>query len=144
MSSSNGSRTGITAEITVGLVGPDDGRLPLMASLAYSCADPYAITVAFDVGTDQPVEWALARDLLAASLHGREGIGDFQAWPSGETGGVKILHLSMTSPFGHAQCEASAEAISEFLDRTFDLVPDGDEPEYLNFDAELAELLSEA
>jgi hypothetical protein len=144
MSSSNGSRTGVTADITVGLVGPDDGLLPLRASLAYSCAEPYAVTVAFDVGTDQPVEWALARDLLAASLHAREGIGDFQAWPSRETGGIKILHLSMTSPFGHAKFEASAEDISEFLDRTFDLVPDGAEPDFLDFDAELAELLSEA
>jgi hypothetical protein len=144
MSSSNGSRTGVTAEITIGLVGPEDGLLPLMASLAYSCADPYAVTMAFDVGTDQPVEWALSRDLLTASLHAHEGIGDFQAWPSAEPGGVKVLHLSMTSPFGHAQFEASAEDISAFLARTFDLVAAGHEPTHLDIDAELAELLSEA
>jgi hypothetical protein len=144
MSRSNRSRTGVTAEITIGLVGPEDGLLPLVASLAYSCADPYAITMAFDVGTDQPVEWALSRDLLVASLHAHEGIGDFQAWPSGVPGGGQVLHLSMTSPFGHAQFEATADDISAFLGRTFDLVPAGQELTYLDIDAELAELLSEA
>jgi Streptomyces sporulation and cell division protein, SsgA len=141
--SSNGSRTGVTTEITVGLVTPDNGLLPLMASLAYSVGDPYAVTMAFEVGTDEPVEWALARELLAAALDAVEGIGDFQAWPS-EPGGVKILHMSMTSPFGQAQFEASAEDISAFLDRTFELVPAGQEAAHLNLDAELAALFSQA
>jgi hypothetical protein len=144
MSSSSGSRIGVTAEITLGLVGPEDGLVPLMATLAYNCSDPYAITMAFHVGTDEPVEWALARDLLAAARSGHEGIGDFQAWPSTEPGGIEILNLSMTSPFGHARFEASAEDISEFLDRTFELVPDGQESSHLDFDDELAALLSEA
>jgi Streptomyces sporulation and cell division protein, SsgA len=77
-------------------------------------------------------------------MQAREGIGDFQAWPSGDAGGIKILHLSMTSPFGHASFEASADDISAFLDRTFELLPDGQEPAYLNLDSELTELLSEA
>jgi hypothetical protein len=46
----------------------------------------------------------------------------------------------MTSPFGHAQFEASAAAFETFLARTYELVPDGDEPEYMDFDAELTEL----
>jgi len=144
MSSSNGSRIAVEAEITMGLVGPDDGLLPLMVTLAYRCDDPYAVTMAFEVGTGQPVEWALARDLLAASLQAQEGIGDFMAWPSAELGGFGILHLSMTSPNGHAEFETSAEDISAFLDRTYELVQDGQESSHLDLDAELAELLSEA
>ena len=50
----------------------------------------------------------------------------------------------MTSPFGHAQFEASAAAIETFLARIYELVPDGAESEYMDFDAELAELLSQA
>jgi hypothetical protein len=80
--STKGSRTAVTAEVSLGLVGPENGIVPLMASLTYSCADPYAVTMAFHVGTAEPVEWTLARDLLAAALHSREGIGDVQAWPS--------------------------------------------------------------
>ncbi len=151
---SSNSRTAVSAELGLGLVGPEQTIVPLMASLYYSCHDPYAVKIAFHIGTDEPVEWALARDLLAAALHSREGIGDVRAWPSaasadpaaeaGTAAGRKILNISMTSPFGHAQFEASAAAIETFLARTFQLVPDGQEPAYMNFDAELEELLSQA
>ncbi len=50
----------------------------------------------------------------------------------------------MTSPFGPAQFEASAAAIEAFLAQTYQLVPDGQESAYLDLDAELAELLSQA
>jgi len=151
---SSNSRTAVSAELGLGLVGPEQTIVPLMASLYYSCRDPYAVKIAFHVGTDEPVEWTLARDLLAAALYSREGIGDVQAWPSaasadpaaevGAAAGRKILNISMTSPFGHAQFEASAVAIETFLARTFQLVPSGREPAYMNFDAELEELLSQA
>ena len=143
------SRTAVSTELGLGLVGPEQKIVPLMASLYYSCHDPYAVKMAFHIGTDEPVEWVLARDLLAAALHSREGIGDVQAWPSaaatGEAaGGQKIMNIAMTSPYGHAQFEASAAAIETFLAQTYQLVPDGSESSYLDFDAELAELLSEA
>ncbi len=146
---SSNSRTAISAELGLGLVGPEHTIVPLMASLYYTCHDPYAVKMAFHVGTDEPVEWTLARDLLAAALHSREGIGDVRAWPSaaskgGTPAGQKILNIAMTSPFGHAQFEASAAAIEAFLARTYQLVPDGQESAYLDFDAELTDLLSQA
>ena len=124
---SSNSRTAVSAELGLGLVGPEQTIVPLMASLYYSCHDPYAVKMAFHVGTDEPVEWTLARDLLAAALHSREGIGDVQAWPSaasteGKPRGQKILNIAMTSPFGHAQFEASAAAIEAFLAQTYQLV----------------------
>jgi hypothetical protein len=148
--SSNSSRTAVSAELGLGLVGPERTIVPLMASLSYSCQDPYAVKIAFHVGTDEPVEWTLARDLLAAALHSREGIGDVQAWPSAASGngvpgiGQKVLNISMTSPFGHAQFEASAAAVDSFLAQTFQVVPDGHESDFMDFDAELTELLSQA
>jgi hypothetical protein len=150
------SRADVSAELGLGLIGPEHTIVPLMASLSYSCADPYAIWMAFHVGTDEPVEWALARDLLAAALHFREGIGDVQAWPSaassdpaagaleGAAAGHEILNIAMSSPFGFAQFEVSARAIEAFLQRTYTVVPIGQESRYLNFDAELTELLSQA
>jgi len=151
------SRTAISAELGLGLVGPKGTLVPLMASLYYSCNEPYAVRMAFHVGTDEPVEWTLARELLAAALHSREGIGDVQAWPSvasidAGAGGApeqdaadyQILNLAMTSPFGQAQFEIGARDIEEFLHRTFTIVPAGQESSYLDFDAELSELLSQA
>jgi Streptomyces sporulation and cell division protein, SsgA len=144
------SSTAVSAELGLGLVGPERTIVPLMASLTYSCQDPYAVKIAFHVGTDEPVEWTLARDLLAAALHSREGIGDVQAWPSaasdeGLTGmGQRVLNISMTSPFGHAQFESSAAAVEAFLAQTYQIVPEGHECDYMDFDAELTELLSQA
>ncbi|HLK78584.1 MAG TPA: SsgA family sporulation/cell division regulator [Streptosporangiaceae bacterium] len=150
----NNSRVAVSAELSLGLVGPEHTIVPLMASLHYTCQDPYAVRMAFHVGTDEPVEWTLARDLLAAALHSREGIGDVQAWPSAAPGdpadpdvdgdGTGILNISMTSPFGHAQFEAPAAAVGGFLRRTFRIVPAGQESLFIDFDAELTQLLSQA
>jgi hypothetical protein len=149
------SRAAVSAELSLGLVRPQHTIVPLMASLHYSASDPYAIHMAFHVGTDEPVEWTFARDLLAAALHSREGIGDVQAWPSAAPGdpaaepeggaaGPRVLNLSMTSPFGHAQFEAAWADIAAFLRRTYEIVPAGQETDFIDFDAELAALLSEA
>ena len=145
------SRVAVSAELSLGLIGPEHTVVPLMASLHYTCQDPYAVKMAFHVGTDEPVEWTLARDLLAAALHSREGIGDVQAWPSaapddpaGAAAGSGILNISMTSPFGHAQFEAPAAAVASFLRRTYRIVPAGSESLFIDFDAELTQLLSQA
>lgn len=147
------SRTDVSAELGLGLVGPERTIVPLTASLSYRCSDPYAIRMAFHVGTDEPVAWILARDLLAAGLHAPEGTGDVQAWPSAAAGdpaaagtaaGHQILNIAMTSPFGHAQFEVSARAIEAFLQCTYSIVAAGEEPAYLDLDAELAALLSGA
>jgi hypothetical protein len=146
----------VSAELGLGLVGPERTIVPLTAGLSYSCADPYAVRMAFEVGADEPVEWILARDLLAAALHGSEGLGDVRAWPSavscdpdvvamaGGAAGNAILNIAMSSPYGQAQFEVSAKAIEDFLQRTYQLVPTGQESSYLDFDAELTDLLSQA
>ena len=146
----------ISAELGLGLVGPERRIVPLTAGLSYNCADPYAVRMAFDIGTDKPVEWILARDLLAAALHGSEGLGDVRAWPSaascdpdvvaigGGAAGNAILNIAMSSPYGQAQFEVSAKAIEDFLQRTYQLVAAGQESSYLDFDAELTDLLSQA
>jgi hypothetical protein len=149
------TRTAVSADLSLGLVRPEHTIVPLMASLHYTRDDPYAVKMAFHVGTGEPVEWTLARELLAAALHSREGIGDVQVWPSaassdpeaggeGAASGHGIVNIAMTSPFGHAQFEAPASAIATFLSRTYQIVPDGQETDYIDFDAEISELLSQA
>ena len=58
--------------------------------------------------------------------------------------GSGILNIAMTSPFGHAQLEAPAASVASFLRRTYRIVPAGAESLFLDFDAELTELLSQA
>ncbi len=151
------SRSEVSAELSLALVGPERTLVPLTASLSYRCTDPYAVRMAFHVCTDEPVEWTFARDLLSAALDSREGIGDVRAWPSaascdpaagkaqeGVAAGHSTLNIAVSSPFGQAQFEMSARAMGEFLRRTYQVVPAGQESGYLDIDAELTELLSQA
>ena len=152
------SSTTISAELGLRLVVPQQTIVPLVASMYYSGSDPYAVRMAFHVGTDEPVEWIFARDLLAAGIESRQGEGDVQVWPSAascaeadgpevagarEIGGT-VLNIELSSPFGQAHFEAPAQAMSAFLQRTYQIVPAGKESRHIDIDAELNALLRSA
>jgi hypothetical protein len=130
----------VSAELGLSLVVPEHGAVPLVASLYYSAEDPYAIRMAFHVGTDEPVEWIFARDLLAAGLVGPVGEGDVQVWPS-DSDGADVLSIALSSPFGEAQFEAPLSATAEFLERTCKIIPAGAEADFIDLDAEIDGLL---
>jgi len=152
MSSIN--RGTVSAEHDLLLVGPDRVLVPLRAALRYSSQDPYAVTIAFDAGLGEPVEWTFSRELLAAALRGPEGIGDVRVWPSAASAdaedrvsagaGDKILNIVLGPPTGYARFETDAAEIEAYLARTYDLVPVGQETACLDLDAELTELLGQA
>lgn len=140
----------ISAELGLRLVVPQQTIVPLVASMYYSGTDPYAVRMAFHVGTDEPVEWIFARDLLAAGIEARQGEGDVQVWPSptscAETEALvgPVLNIELSSPFGQAHFEAPAEAMSAFLRRTYQIVPAGKESDFVDLEAELNDLLRNA
>ena len=130
----------VSAELGLSLVVLEHGAVPLVASLAYSVGDPYAIRMAFHVGTDDPVECIFSRDLLSAGRGGPTGEGDVQVWP-GEIHGIAVLNLALSSPFGQAHFEAPMISIADFLNRTYSLIAAGCESDFINIDGELDELL---
>ncbi|HEX4831176.1 MAG TPA: SsgA family sporulation/cell division regulator [Trebonia sp.] len=141
-----------SAELAFRLIVPQQTIVPLVASLYYSSEDPYAIRVAFHVGLDEPVEWIFARDLLANGIKGRDGLGDVRVWPGPATagrgvaaelvaGGEQVLHIELSSPFGEAHFEAAIREVSDFLRRTYRIVPTGEEGGFVDVEAELANLL---
>jgi Streptomyces sporulation and cell division protein, SsgA len=152
------SSTTISAELGLRLVVPQQTIVPLVASLFYNGTDPYAVRMAFHVGTDEPVEWIFARDLLATGIESRQGEGDVLVWPSArscaETDGLDVigvadtedtvLNIELSSPFGQAHFEAPAQAIAAFLRRTYQIVPAGQESDYIDIEAELNDLLRQA
>ena len=140
----NSSSRTVSAELGLRLVVPQQTIVPLVASLYYSSDDPYAIRIAFHVGLDEPVEWIFARDLLAAGAEHREGHGDVTVWPSADDAGSAILNIELSSPFGQAHFEAPIKEISDFLKRTYAIVPGGEETDFVNVDAEIADLLRKA
>jgi hypothetical protein len=159
--SRSGSTT-ISAELGLRLVVPQQTIVPLVASMYYCGGDPYAVRMAFHVGTDEPVEWIFARDLLAAGIESRQGEGDVQVWPSArscaESGNVdmsgaadingdmnsKVLNIELSSPFGQAHFEAPAQEMAAFLQRTYQVVPAGEESSFIDIETELNDLLRSA
>jgi hypothetical protein len=144
------SSSAISAELGLRLVVPQQTIVPLVASMYYSGKDPYAVRMAFHVGTDEPVEWIFARELLAAGIESRQGDGDVQVWPSARSCADQdapagaILNIELSSPFGQAHFEAPAQAMSAFLQRTYQIVPAGRESAFIDIEAELNDLLRSA
>jgi hypothetical protein len=141
----NSSSSTVSAELGFRLVVPQQTIVPLVASLYYCSDDPYAIRIAFHVGLDEPVEWIFARDLLAAGTQAREGQGDVTVWPSDGTDGAgQVLNIELSSPFGQAHFEAAADEVADFLARTYEAVPAGNETSHVDVEAELTDLLRQA
>jgi hypothetical protein len=137
----------VSAELGLRLVVPQQTIVPLVASLYYSKEDPYAIRIAFHVGLDEPVEWIFARELLSSGIEGREGLGDVVVWPAASAADGKpgnVLNIELSSPFGQAHFEAPIKEVSDFLKRTYTIVPAGDETDFVNVESELAELIRKA
>ena len=135
--------TTVSAEFGFILVSPEQAGVPVAASLLYTGDDPYAVRMAFHVGTDEAVEWIFARDLLTAGLTEPAGAGDVRAWPSPSSDGSAepALHIVLSSPFGQAHFEAPMTAMAEFLRRTYDAIPAGRETDFFDIGAELDTLL---
>src|SRR6266545_4544737 len=112
------SSTTISAELGLKLVVPQQTIVPLVASMYYSGSDPYAVRMAFHVGTDEPVEWIFARDLLTAGPENLTRDGDVQVWPAAGADG-EVLNIALSSPFGKALFEAPAAGVAAFVRRTY-------------------------
>jgi hypothetical protein len=133
--------TTVTAELGLRLVLPDSPSLPVLATLRYVAADPYAISVKFHTGADGgAVEWSFARQLLTDGATHPVGDGDVRVWPTHREDRALIC-LSLSSPSGSALFETSLSEVVEFLSRSYAAVPTGCESEFVDVDAELALLL---
>jgi Streptomyces sporulation and cell division protein, SsgA. len=116
--------------VLVGLDGIADGSTYVAMELSYSPLDPYAVTLTF-LGSEN-VAWKLSRDVLDAGLQGPTGEADVRVWSgSWPVGG---MFLRLRSPDGVCLFAMPRQEVSDFLDRTYALVPRGDESQYVNVD----------
>jgi Streptomyces sporulation and cell division protein, SsgA len=134
----------VSYPLALSLLGADGAELPLAAELRFSTSDPLAVEALFDDGSDEPVRWVFARDLLSAGLDRRAGDGDVVVWPTNDVDGTRVVHLRLRSPHGDALLEASADAIQSFLVATWRLVPPGAEHEHLDLDGVVDALLGDS
>jgi hypothetical protein len=134
------SSTTVSAELSLRLVVPEHTTVPLLATVEYAADDPYAMRVAFHVGDEDPVEWIFARELLTVGIVRRVGDGDVQVWPA-ETRDHRLVNIALSSPFGDALFEVPLAPLADFLHQTYEIVPAGREPEFVDIEAELDNLL---
>jgi len=136
----NSSGTTASAELGLRLVVPDRTAVPLVARLDYTADDPYAIKVAFHTGEDEPVEWIFARELLTVGIVRAAGDGDVRVWPE-KGDGDRTVNIALSSPFGQARFDAEVTPLAEFLHRTYEIVPAGQEGDYVDLDSEIEQHL---
>ncbi|MER5477841.1 SsgA family sporulation/cell division regulator [Streptomyces sp. NPDC002734] len=136
-------RTVVERELTMTLIVSAEQHAPVTARLRYGTDDPFAVHVAFHSGTDRPVRWSFARDLLMEGRFRACGQGDVRVWPGrGVEGGAPVMLLALSSPCGDALLEAPAGEVAGWLAHTLRMVPRGREGELLDLDGPLAELLA--
>ncbi|MFD6418840.1 SsgA family sporulation/cell division regulator [Streptomyces sp. NPDC060194] len=133
--------TVVERELELNLVLSPERTLPVPARLVYRTDDPYAVHVTFHVGTSHPVHWTFARELLVEGVFRPCGHGDVRVWPT-KVERRNVVLMALSSPDGDALLEASAVAVSAWLERTLRVVPPGSEAGRLGLDEGLAELLA--
>ena len=131
----------VTREMTVQLVAPGDGSLPLPVVLHYDVSDPYAVHATFRTGHGDGVSWVFARELFTLGVHRAAGDGDVRVWPSWSAG-REVVFLGLTSPDGEALLQAPTRQLVDFLGRTYALCAQGQEEDHLDVDAAIEALLA--
>ncbi|MDH2390451.1 MULTISPECIES: SsgA family sporulation/cell division regulator [Streptomyces] len=133
--------TVVERELELKLVLSPERSIPVPARLTYRTDDPYAVHITFHIGSDHPVDWTFARELLVEGVFRPCGQGDVRIWPTKYEGRSVVL-VALSSPDGDALLEAPSSAVSAWLERTLRVVPPGAESERLGIDDGLAGLLA--
>jgi len=133
--------TVVERELELKLVLSPERSIPVPARLGYRGDDPFAVHVTFHIGSDHPVHWTFARELLVEGVFRPCGHGDVRVWPT-KVAGRSVVLMALSSPGGDALLEAPAAQVSAWLERTLRAVPPGSEAEQLCIDDGLAELLA--
>ncbi len=137
----NTDNTTVERELELNLVLSPERAVPVPARLAYRTDDPYAVHITFHIGTDHPVNWTFARELLVEGVFRACGHGDVRIWPT-KVDRRSVILMALSSPDGDALLEAPSAQVSAWLERTLRVVPPGTESERLGIDDGLAELLA--
>ncbi|MFD5396176.1 SsgA family sporulation/cell division regulator [Streptomyces sp. NPDC127097] len=135
--------TVVERELELGLVLSPEHSIPVAARLRYRTDDPYAAHVTFHIGSDSPVSWTFARELLIEGVFRPCGDGDVRVWPA-KPAGRSLVCIALDSPDGQALLEAPAAAVSAWLERTLRVVPPGSERRHLGLDKGLSALFAMA
>ncbi len=131
----------VRRRVTMRCIGDTAQGVALDVELGYSENDPYAVTASFGTrhGT---IVWAFARDLLLDGLVEPVGDGDVSVWPAVGMRDDACVMIEFRSPDGELLVETPSRGITEFVNRSLDLVPRESESAHLDVDRLIDQLLA--
>jgi hypothetical protein len=97
--------TVVERELELKLILSPERSIPVPARLSYRTDDPYAVHIAFHIGSEHPVNWTFARELLVEGVFRPCGHGDVRVWPT-KVAGRSVVLMALSSPDGDALLEA--------------------------------------
>ncbi|WP_055477542.1 SsgA family sporulation/cell division regulator [Sphaerimonospora mesophila] len=119
----------------------DDPTVLIPVTLAYTGADPHAVTLTFLRDSGEPtVTYRFARELLEDGLARPSGVGDVQVRPHETAGHLLVLTLRQEDAYPF-EVLAYREHVTEFLDLAGLIVPSDAELASVDMDTEIAALL---
>ena len=131
----------ITEQMRLEFVDTEGLSTPLDAEFEYNPADPYAVSVLFS-DEPTPVRWTFARDLLIDGYYEPAGDGDVHVWPCLSPEGAAVVILELSSPSGEVLVQVHSRRLCAFIDQIVTMVPRGSEGDFVDLDAEVAQLLA--
>jgi Streptomyces sporulation and cell division protein, SsgA len=134
-------RTTVERELELNLVLSPEHSVPVPARLTYRADDPFAVHISFHIGSETPVNWTFARELMVEGVYRPSGQGDVRIWPT-RAEGRSVVCIALSSPDGNALVEAPSSPIAGWLESSLRVVPPGTEHERLGLEDGLAELLT--
>ncbi|MFC9586186.1 SsgA family sporulation/cell division regulator [Streptomyces yangpuensis] len=120
-----------------------EGTVPLLARLSYTADQPYTVRADFFDGLAVLASWQFDREMMVEGLSRPVGEGDVTFRPHRGAGGDEVrigLRNHADGLEGQAVLLVDVGALTGFLDRTYDVVGEGDE--FLDLDALLQEFLA--
>jgi hypothetical protein len=127
----------VVSNLEFSLVLVDADPVTVAAHLRFDARDPFAVSISFEAGGHDRIEWTFARELLDQGLWAEIGDGDVRVWPR-----AGAVFLALGSPSGKAVLETRRPAVADFLARIERIVPVGHEAGFCDLDSELEGLLS--
>jgi hypothetical protein len=132
----------IRRTVCADLVRGKGDRRPVVIELSYDPDEPYAVRLAVSTG-DAPAAWVVGRDLLAEGLTRPVGEGEARVWPS-PFGMHPVVWIRFGGQQRMALVELVLEDLAKFVDLTYNLVPTGSEPLFVDVDGLIRDLMRDA
>ena len=136
------SSTATTVRAIVPFLSGDSHSEQLEGELVFDHADPYAVAMYLEAKSGSVV-WTFARELLSDGLYQPVGDGDVQVWPCLSSCGEAVVVIELSSPDGMAILQAPSREVHDFVVRTLEVVPEGEESAHMALDTLISQLLTD-